>query len=77
MLAVERESCRRVSDSIYRWQGEVVQEAEWRTLFKTATDRCAQVAQRLLELHPYKLPAIYSLRPKQALPAFARWVQQP
>jgi len=35
------------------------------------------VEQRLLELHPYKLPAIYSLRPKQALPAFARWVQQP
>ncbi len=32
---------------------------------------------RLLELHPYELPAIYSLRPEQALPAFASWVQQP
>jgi uncharacterized protein involved in tolerance to divalent cations len=35
------------------------------------------VEQRLRELHPYELPAIYSLRPEQALPAFASWVQQP
>mgnify|MGYP000042931821 FL=1 len=64
-------------DSIYRWKGEVVQEPEWRILCKAAADRYTQVQQRLLELHPYELPAIYSLRPEQALPAFARWVQQP
>jgi periplasmic divalent cation tolerance protein len=62
-------------DSVYRWQGEVVEEPEWRMLFKTASDRYAQVQQRLSELHPYELPAIYSLRPEQALPAFADWVQ--
>ncbi|MEN9886604.1 MAG: hypothetical protein RL758_1182 [Pseudomonadota bacterium] len=64
-------------DSIYRWQGEVVQAPEWRVLFKTALDRYAQVEQRLRELHPYELPAIYSLQPKHALPAFSDWVQQP
>ena len=64
-------------DSIYRWEGEVVQAPEWRMLLKTATDRYPQVEQRLRELHPYELPAIYSLRPEQALPAFASWVQQP
>lgn len=42
-----------------------------------AIDRYPQVEQRLRELHPYELPAIYSLRPEQALPAFASWVQQP
>ena len=64
-------------DSIYRWQGEVVQEPEWRIVFKTAADRYAQVEQRLREMHPYELPAIYSLAPQQALPAFAQWVQNP
>jgi len=64
-------------DSIYRWKGEVVQAPEWRMLLKTAIDRYPQVEQRLRELHPYELPAIYSLRPEQALPAFASWVQQP
>jgi periplasmic divalent cation tolerance protein len=63
--------------SIYRWQGKVVSEPEWRILFKTAPDRYAQVEDRLQQLHPYELPAIYSLRPAQALPAFADWVQQP
>lgn len=61
-------------DSVYRWQGKVVQEPEWRILFKTAADHYAQVQERLLALHPYELPAIYSLRPEQALPAFADWV---
>jgi len=63
-------------DSIYRWQGEVVQEPEWRILFKTAAARYAQMEERLRQLHPYELPAIYSLRPDQVLPAFADWVQQ-
>ncbi len=63
-------------ESVYQWKGEVVQEPEWRLLFKTAADRYAQVEQRLRELHPYELPAIYSLRPDQALPAFADWVTQ-
>jgi len=64
-------------DSVYRWEGDVVQAPEWRILFKTAAGRYAQVEQRLRALHPYELPAIYSLRPEQALPAFADWVQQP
>ncbi len=63
-------------ESVYQWKGEVVQEPEWRILFKTTSDRYAQVEQRLRELHPYELPAIYSLRPDQALPAFADWVTQ-
>ena len=64
-------------DSVYRWKGEVVQEPEWRVLFKTGAERYAQVEQRLRELHPYELPAIYSLRPEQALPAFDNWVNHP
>jgi periplasmic divalent cation tolerance protein len=64
-------------ESVYRWQGQVLQAPEWRILFKAGADRYAQVEQRLRELHPYELPAIYSLRPEQAWPAFAQWVQQP
>ncbi len=63
-------------DSVYRWQGQVVQEPEWRILFKTAADGHAAVETRLRALHPYTLPAIYSLRPEQALPAFADWVRE-
>lgn len=62
--------------SVYRWKGEVAHAPEWRILFKTAADRYARVAQRLRELHPYELPAIYSLQPQHALPAFAEWVVQ-
>ena len=62
--------------SVYRWQGELVQEPEWRLLLKTTAERYAPVEARLRALHPYALPAIYSLRPEQAWPAFAQWVHE-
>lgn len=61
-------------ESVYRWEGQVCQEAEWRLWLKTAADRAAPLQTRLRELHPYTLPAIYTLQPEAVSPAFAQWV---
>lgn len=61
-------------ESVYRWEGQVCQEDEWRLWFKTAPDRAAQLQTRLHALHPYALPALYTLQPASVWPAFAQWV---
>jgi periplasmic divalent cation tolerance protein len=62
--------------SVYRWQGEVQQEPEWRLMMKTTQGRSAAAQQALREMHPYALPAIYALPLEQVLPAYAQWVAE-
>lgn len=62
-------------DSVYIWQGTLQQEPELRLLFKTMQDRQAALIARLRELHPYELPAIYSMAVCDATPDYAGWVR--
>lgn len=61
-------------DSIYRWQGAVHEDAEWRVLFKTAPDRVTALMDALREAHPYELPALHAWPAAAADPAYAGWV---
>lgn len=53
-------ACAQISaiESVYRWQGEVLQEAEWRVLFKTTARAWPALQAALAQWHPYELPAI-------------------
>jgi periplasmic divalent cation tolerance protein len=70
-------ACAQVSaiDSVYRWQGEVAQDAEFRLLLKTQPARYAALEAALRERHPYALPAIHAIATVQADTAYAAWVQ--
>ncbi|UUX97159.1 divalent-cation tolerance protein CutA [Aquabacterium sp. J223] len=76
-LLVERRlaACVQVSaiESVYRWQGAVQQDREWRLLAKTpeACRDAALTAWR--EAHPYDLPALW-WQPVDAEPRYAGWV---
>jgi len=61
-------------ESIYRWEGAVQQDSEWRLLLKTAPDRYAALEAAILQHHPYDLPAIVALPSSHALASFAQWV---
>ena len=69
-------ACAQISaiDSVYRWQGAVQAEGEFRVLFKTTAERYPALEAALRSSHPYELPAIVALPVVQALPAFADWV---
>jgi periplasmic divalent cation tolerance protein len=60
--------------SVYRWQGTLHEEPEWRILFKTSEARAPALRKWILEQHPYALPALYTLVPDDAHAAFADWV---
>ena len=47
--------------SIYRWEGEVCDEAEALAVVKTTAERYAALAARLAELHPYQVPEVIAL----------------
>jgi periplasmic divalent cation tolerance protein len=44
--------------SVYRWNGEVASEQEWRVEIKTAADRVATLTEHIKAQHSYDLPEI-------------------
>lgn len=61
-------------ESVYRWDGAVQQESEWRLMCKTTTTQYAALAAAIRQLHTYTLPAIYALPIVQSDPEYADWV---
>jgi periplasmic divalent cation tolerance protein len=64
-----------VIESVYRWNGTVVEEPEFRLLLKTTTNGCEALEARLVELHPYELPAVVRINVDSPAAAFADWVR--
>ncbi len=59
--------------SIYQWEGQVVQEEECFLLFKTTCTNKERLMNRLNALHPYKSPALLALE-AEASQAFFDYV---
>jgi periplasmic divalent cation tolerance protein len=62
-------------ESVYRWNGAVVEEPEYRLLLKTTTNGCEALEARLDELHPYWLPALVRINADSCSSRFSDWVQ--
>jgi periplasmic divalent cation tolerance protein len=71
-------ACAQISqiDSVYRWQGHVQQEPEWRIVIKTTRERYAQLEQAIRELHGYELPAIHAVAFEAIYAPYAEWIAQ-
>lgn len=63
-------------ESVYRWQGAVQSEPEFRVLAKTVRERYPEVEAAIRAHHPYALPAIHALPTTAAEPAYAAWVRE-
>jgi periplasmic divalent cation tolerance protein len=60
--------------SIYRWDGQVQQEAERQVIIKTSRERAAPLRERLRDLHPYELPEFVVLSIADGSDAYLRWI---
>jgi len=71
-------ACAQISEieSVYRWQGEVKQEPEFRILLKTTDERYEQVESAIRDLHSYELPAIHAFAFEHVFPAYAAWIAE-
>ncbi len=61
-------------ESIYRWKSAVETAAEALVIFKTTHGRYQQFEQRLRELHPYEVPEIIAIQPRDGLFSYMNWV---
>lgn len=62
--------------SIYRWQGQVYDEAEVLTISKTTVERYSALERRLVELHPYDCPEVIAVRVQDGYEQYLTWVDE-
>ena len=60
--------------SIYRWEGEVQDDAEVLLVLKTRAARCDALAARVRDLHPYDLPEVVVLPVGGGSRGYLEWV---
>ena len=60
--------------SVYRWEGAVQDEAEALLVVKTSAERCAALAARVRELHPYEVPEVLVLPTSGGSTSYLEWV---
>jgi periplasmic divalent cation tolerance protein len=62
-------------ESIYRWQGAVLDTREVLLVAKTSAARLAELERLLEELHPYEVPECVAIAPARVAPAYLAWLQ--
>jgi periplasmic divalent cation tolerance protein len=60
--------------SVYRWEGEICDEAEVQLVAKTDFRRASLVEEWIRERHPYDTPAVLRLPILKANADYERWV---
>jgi periplasmic divalent cation tolerance protein len=62
--------------SIYRWQGEICDDAEALLLLKVPRKRLQELADRVVKLHPYELPEVIGLPIEGGNEKYIDWIIQ-
>lgn len=60
--------------SIYRWQGQVQDDAEVLLLLKTTRARFEALRDRVLALHPYEVPEVIAVGVEAGSAAYLAWI---
>lgn len=60
--------------SIYRWEGETLDEAETLLVLKTTAARFEALRERVVALHPYQVPEVLSLAVDAGHAPYLAWV---
>ncbi len=62
--------------SIYRWEGEILDEKEWLLVIKTQSQRFDELEKRVRSLHSYSVPEIISLPIQKGSSNYLRWINE-
>ena len=71
-------ACANVFDgvrSLYRWEGEVQDDAEAVLIVKTRSDLVEALTKRVIEIHPYDVPCIVAWPIEGGNPDYLNWLQ--
>lgn len=62
--------------SVYRWEGAVATDQEWRVLYKTTAARYPELAAYLAGAHSYDTPEIIATPVTHGSDAYLSWVAE-
>ncbi len=60
--------------SVYRWEGEVHDDAEALLVLKTSRARFEALRERVLSLHPYQVPEVLALPVEAGSAPYLAWI---
>jgi periplasmic divalent cation tolerance protein len=60
--------------SVYRWEGEVRTDQEWRVEIKTTAARVAALTERIRQLHAYDVPEVIATPIEGGSADYLAWV---
>jgi periplasmic divalent cation tolerance protein len=60
--------------SVYRWQGEIQEDAEVVVIAKTRAELVERLTARVQALHSYDVPCVVALPVSGGNPAFLDWI---
>jgi len=61
--------------SVYRWEGKVVEETEWRLTFKVTLGLLPALEDWVIAQHPYSVPEWIVITADHTHPAYLAWAQ--
>ena len=62
--------------SVYLWEGKIVQEKEQQVVLKTTKDRLDTLWNRIRQLHPYEVPEFLVLPIIDGNSDYLNWIRQ-
>lgn len=62
--------------SVYRWEGAVRTDREWRVLYKTTVERYPELEAHLKRVHDYDTPEIIATPVTHGSDAYLSWVSE-
>jgi periplasmic divalent cation tolerance protein len=60
--------------SLYRWEGEMKEDAEVVVLLKTDVSKWEALVAAIKKLHPYEVPELLALPVERGLDAYLSWL---
>ncbi|MEU5543493.1 divalent-cation tolerance protein CutA [Streptomyces sioyaensis] len=62
--------------SVYRWEGAVQTDQEWRVLYKTTAERYPELEAHINSVHDYDTPEIIAMPVTHGSAAYLSWVTE-
>jgi periplasmic divalent cation tolerance protein len=63
-------------ESVYRWQGDIIEDQEWLILVKTRSDRFDAIQTAARDLHSYEVPPVLMIEMDEASERYLAWIDE-
>jgi periplasmic divalent cation tolerance protein len=63
-------------ESLYRWQGALVEDDEWLMLVKTRRERFEAIRSVVDEMHSYVVPPVLMIEMDEASSPYLAWIDE-